>query len=187
MGITDLFRRVKDSKARFDSNYERAGHYLMFITGAKRGVTRTNRDFSAVEKVCIHVFGDTENADRHKVGENASHLLMDDQDPTPGNIKAMIMNVFACDETEVTEELAGLVFGVKIDMNSGATLGEVDSPLIGMVVEMKNRDVVAKGSGQTITLKNYVRAVEDKDVREILTVSECELYDHLIEQTNVPF
>ena len=151
-----VFSGVGEAKANFGANYEREGHYYMFIRRIKLDKTRKGVEFVAVEKVCLKCINVEGVPDPHRVGEQLSHLLMSDKDPFLGNIKAMISNIMGVNSDEVDEEACDLVVGD-------------DQPLSCRVVEMQNKMIRTKPKpnardGTPFTLVSYKRTLTADEV-----------------------
>lgn len=150
-----MFEGVGSAKANFGANYERPGHYLMFIRRVKKDKTRKGIKFVAVEKVCLHYFSVDEEENPHTVGEQCSHLLMTDKDSFLGNLKAMISNCFGKPPEAVTPKVCDLVVSDK-------------QPMSCRVVEMDNRLIITKEKKLPFTQINYRRTLAADEILAVV-------------------
>ena len=163
-----LFSGVGSAKANFGANYEREGHYYMFIRAIKKDKNRNNVEFVAVEKVCLKVINVEGVAEPHRVGEQLSHLLMSDKDPFLGNIKAMVSSVMGCNPDEVDEDACDVIVG--------------DSqPMSCRVVEMQNKMIMTKPKpgmqvGTPFTLVGYKRSLTADEVRAAIPMETLQQF-----------
>jgi len=167
-----LFSGVGEAKANFGANYEREGHYYMFIRRIKRDCTRKGVEFVAVEKVCLKVINSEGIPEAHRVGEHLSHLLMSDKDSFLGNIKAMISSIMGVSPDMVDEEACELVVSD-------------DQPLSCRVVEMQNKLIRTRPKpnapqGTPFTLISYKRTLTPDEIIASIPVEDLE--QHLSKQ-----
>lgn len=158
-----MFEGVGSAKANFGANYERPGHYLMFIRRVKKDKTRKGVKFVAVEKVCLHHFSVDEEENPHVVGEQLSHLLMTDKDSFLGNLKAMIANTFGKPPEAVTPKVCDLVVSDK-------------QPMSCRVVEMDNRLIITKEKKQPFTQVNYRRTLTPDEIKAVVSQEVLEQF-----------
>jgi len=151
-----LFSGVGNAKANFGANYEREGHYLMFIRRIKRDKTRKDIEFVAVEKVCMGILNIEGIKFPHRIGEQLSHLLMSDKDPFLGNMKAMIANIMGAGPEEVNEEACDRIVGD-------------DQPMSCRIVECQNRVIQTK-KGDDFTLINYRRTLSVDEIKAAIPI-----------------
>jgi hypothetical protein len=150
-----LFKGINKVRANFGANYERGGHYLMFIRRVKKDSNRHDEDFVAVEKVCLKVISPLNEPNPHHVGESCTHLMADygpGKDYFLPNLKAMLSRVFGVPDSEVTEESMELVVGD-------------GQPMAGLIVEMQNQQFLTKEKKERVN-RTYIRTLTKEEAEE---------------------
>lgn len=155
MPLQDVFAGVKEAKPSFAANYLSEGHYLLRIDRVKFGKTRKGDEFVAVETTVAHVWDNNDGAG-HKIGENATHMLMCKHDMFLPNFKAMIVNLLKCPETDITVDAC-----VQI-------CDEATQPFSGMLVEIIAKNIVTR-EGNDFTRIDYKRQVPAEEVAGLLS------------------
>ena len=150
-----MFRGVKDAKSNFGANYEREGHYIMFVRRVKVDQNRSKEWFVAVEKVCIECIDPGDEPKPHRPGEQCSQLFCNygkGKDNFLPNLKAMIMNVFEEPEEEIDED-------------DCEALCSDQQPMACMFIEMQNKQVTTR-EGNPFTRIKYIRSIPYEEIME---------------------
>lgn len=153
--MSNMFSGITAAKASMSSNYFKAGHYLFRVNAVKVGVSRKQESFVAVEVTTIHIF-DNDDGRGHRVGEEATHMLMQKFDQFLPNMKAFIAAACSMEANDITEQNALSVCGP-------------EQPLAGTVVECQNRITMTQKNNQ-FTRVNYVRQVLAAELLQLLPV-----------------
>jgi len=160
-----IFDGIKKAPRGFQANYEKPGRYWVRINACKEGKTRKKKPFVVLEKTVIRVLDD-DNGNGHRMGEDISHMLMEEWDSFLSNIKTIVGDILgiANDEIdeEVTEELCAEVFCA-------------ESIFAGIVVECNNRNIVKKDGNDFTTIK-YVRDIPPEELLEVLDEKTVERF-----------
>lgn len=146
--------KLKNAKARIDSNWEREGHYLERIDNVKITQNRKKQTGVVIEKTIIHVYDDKDGAG-HRLGESVSHSMWDHHDSFLGNVKAFLAGTMGLDVNAVEDDHIFQVIGD-------------DQPLAGTIVECFNREIMTR-SDKPFTVINYKREVPAVEVKKTLT------------------
>lgn len=149
-----LFSKLKETKMRVDSNWEREGNYISRIDNVKLDTNRKKEVALFIEKTVIAVLDDADGTG-HKVGDSITHALWEKHESFLGNVKAFLATTTGADSEEIDEEHVFLVV-------------DDDQPLNGTFVENNNRKIRTKEKGNPFTLVNYVREVPASELGEIL-------------------
>lgn len=152
-----MFKNVKDAKANFGANYEREGHYIMFVRRVKQDQNKDKDWFVAVEKVTMKCFDPYDEPKPHKPGEQCSHLLCNYGKGKPNflpNFKAMVANVFDIPEEDIDEDASDLIISD-------------EQPMACMFIEMQNKTILTKEKRDFTRIK-YLRAVPYEEALELI-------------------
>lgn len=155
MPLQDVFAGVKEAKPSFAANYTRDGHYFARINRVKFGKSRKSEEFVAVEMIILHVYDDN-NGTGHKVGEDATHMLMCKHDMFLPNFKAMVVNLVKCPETEIGPEECMQICDENIQ------------PFAGMLVEFIAKTITTQAD-RDFTRMDYKRQVPAEEVAGLLS------------------
>jgi hypothetical protein len=139
--MSSPFKGISDESAARDSEYMRAGRYLVHINALKQGQNRKSVPNIRFETTVVAVLDATKAlADPkgpHQPGHKASWVMSFAKDPTIPNLKAAIMACTGVPEEAVTEEFC-------------KQLVSDAQPLAGMFVEFDN-DLIKLEDGGLFT------------------------------------
>lgn len=148
-----MFDGIKDAKSSLDANYDRDGDYVSRIDRVKAGKTRSGDEFVAIEKTVIHVFDDGEGRG-HRVGEEATHMMMTRHDSFQGNFKAFVSNSMGCGQDEVDTAACEEIIS---DAN----------PMGGLIVRHVNKTIQTR-KGTDFTRVSYKGEIAPNELVELL-------------------
>lgn len=148
MGIID-FKGVEAAKPSLGGNYIQPSDMLCRLDKVKEIETRKSGPAICIEMTVFHVF-----EGNHIVGENVTHMLMQNQDSFLGNWKAFVMGTQGCEESEVTQEMSEIICGEA-------------QPLSGDVVRVKARNIKTQ-KDKDFTLVSYHGAVSPEEWKPLL-------------------
>lgn len=148
-----LFKKLKETKPRLDSNWFKEGIYLLQVNAVKVKQNRKGQTGFFIEGTIIAVIDDADGAG-HRVGEEVSHSMWEHHESFLGNVKAFLAAATNESPSNIGEEQAMLVIGE-------------DQPLQDTVLECHNRVIQTK-AGKDFTLINYKREVPITELAEVL-------------------
>lgn len=158
--MTSAFKGIGSHSAARDSEYFRAGRYLVCLQAFKTGQNRQNIPNFAFETAVAAVLDDSASArdpkGAHAPGHKASWVLSTKLDSCFPNLKGAIMAATGVAEEAITEEFCE-------QLTSSA------QPLAGMYFEFDN-DVVPNSNGNGLfTIVKLRRRWSKAEVLEVVT------------------
>lgn len=145
--------QIAESDTRRQSEYFNAGHYLVRIDDFKEGENRKGRAFVVLETTVL----DSDNSEDHPKGSERSWLLMQDQETTPRNVRAMLCAVLGISDSGLDKKMIGKA--LTPDSKTGK------SALSGLKAVVHAKDIQTK-RGTDFTLLNFATADQEATTLE---------------------
>ena len=173
--MTDIFDGISGAKASRDANYIRPGVYCMLVDNIKWDKNRSKVEFVAVEMTNLATIAAEKDEQSgatisHRAGESVTDMYMAGG---PGvemflpNIKAMVMALVGCAESEVDKEACKV-------MVSPA------QPMAGIVAKVQARETTTRKGGN-YTKVTYQGVYAKEEFEELgLPVPEGAVFAHQI-------
>lgn len=145
--------QVAESDTRRQSEYFTAGHYLVRIDDFKEGENRKGRAFVVLETTVL----DADNLDEHPKGSERSWLLMQDQETTPRNVRAMLCAVLGLSDTGLDKKMIAKALTPHKETGKSA--------LSGLKTVIHAKDIQTR-RGTDFTLLNFATANQEASTLE---------------------
>lgn len=160
MAIPQGFKGMGARQPQRDSEFVKAGRYVVRVDKFSFGKTRAGRDYALFNFTILSVVDDSEAAKDpkgpHRVGDKASWMMMSDVDASGPALKAAVMSLIGTNESE------------ELDDDTFEKLASPANPLGGLFAEIDCRIIITKGKGQPFNLVKVKRPIEFEELKTIV-------------------
>lgn len=162
-----LFDGIDSTKPTRTTEYIKPGKYIAIIDGVKEGTSRKNDDFVVFNMTVLETLQQATDEETgevlsHCAGDEITDMYMAKYDTFLPNIKAAVMAIFGCEESEVDAETCS-----KMTSN--------EQPMAGIAVSVTAKDIVTK-KGTTFTKVKYNGAAHRTELSKATKIPEGTLF-----------